>query len=520
VLRQPTAIPELANIDISHPFLMAQFFRHPPQVTFDTDGIPRLSGLTDDEPMVRKPPSQQRRAKKEPSESSVALSELGSLPSTVTGPNIPFPSVIHDAPFASNLTRQRSNSMAYASPTPPIPNHPSYSPHASILANMTVDRNPLLPSLRPHVSSRSSTSTSAASTSDASACSPRIRNPTNRHEPYRVPAPRHRYSITEFSTPETHASMYSSSYPYTRHGSLPYAGMECYRPSLQAHSQHSTESFSSHPSHPMNPYWSGEVPLPGPSTESQYLGYPSRGYSTGSWPVMYQSQPSPLHSPQSFYSVPSIQSGQLANGEPPESHSSQNNLGPRGDYRQSDNFGQHLVQTPADTYSGHVAHANATEQPSQRPWYAPVIEGQQISQPVVETPAFARAEMPPHMIAPQPIQHLSSFLPQTGYSPLLPSTAAYGTDAHAPELTSEKSEVKLEQDFSPRRRFSGTSGQDGYVTVPPPPSYIHSGIPVVQSAKSANFEYGEHPDTDPKPHNRSSDYTPKVYSQKGSLDPT
>jgi len=60
-LQTPTSVPELANLDIDQCFLKAKYFRHPPQVTIDEEGLPRFAGLTDEEPMVRKPPSQQRK---------------------------------------------------------------------------------------------------------------------------------------------------------------------------------------------------------------------------------------------------------------------------------------------------------------------------------------------------------------------------------------------------------------------------------------------------------------------------
>lgn len=60
LLRSPTSDARLSSLTISHDFLCSKFFRHPPLVTFDQDGKARFAGLTDAEPMVRRPPQTSR----------------------------------------------------------------------------------------------------------------------------------------------------------------------------------------------------------------------------------------------------------------------------------------------------------------------------------------------------------------------------------------------------------------------------------------------------------------------------
>lgn len=470
-LRQPGSLPELANLDISHPFLMAQFFRHPPQVTFDADQMPHFAGITDDEPMVRKPTAQPRR-KKEQSEQSTPGSHEAPLP----GPShMPIQNVSHNPPFLTTLPPRTS--LSPIGQSQPHSHHMISSPiqrhdqtFSSTLSHMSTDVNPLLPPLRPGTGSRSNTSLSAASTSDTS--SPRIRSAishNNRHEPYRIPLGRHRYSIPDISPPIPNETA-SPAYAYPRQGSLPNPGMDYYRPGMH---QASSSEFATPQSRSMG-YYSAPLASASDSSHADY------GYSLSTanqnqhapWTTMQQVAPG--DSPRSFYSTvsSSIQAGQLATGEPP--HTLLHSPNPASMYSGSQipqpDYAHPTLYSGPDFY-GRTPVSMDVNHNQVQPWYGQVSEEQAIITGGVQ-PHTQHAHNP-DIVAPQAVQHLAGFLPETGYSPLLPSSAAYASE-HAMQGNVHNGHAGVKHEpSSPGKKYMYGHPQGAYITAPPPPSYTH-----------------------------------------------
>jgi hypothetical protein len=478
-LKQPISIPELANIDISHPFLMAQFFRHPPQVTFDADQMPHFAGITDDEPMIRKPAANPRK-KKTASEQLTPSAMEASLPRPS---DLPFQTISHDPPVSSANHPPRTSLSPVAHHQQPQPHHMISSPvhdqsFSSVLSHVPTNVNPLLPPVRPGTGSRSSTSMSVASASDTS--SPRIRSSishANRHEPYRVPIPRHRYSITE-QTQNIQQEHASSPYPYPRQGSLPNPGMDYYREGIH---QVASGTFA-----PPIPYSAGHYSAPiasssnnngnnGNSEYSYTLGGPQTMHDVP-WQTAHQAI-LPSDSPRSFYSTASsLQTGQLATGEPPNVtiHQSTSHapIYTRGQIAQPGY--SHPIYGGPDFYNTtppvnmEVPHSLAT-----RPWYDQAVEEQPVQMNAMHLQNMTQSQ-PQHLLAPQAVQHLAGFLPETGYSPLLPSSAAYASDQMVQQEQShtESTNIKTEA-YNAGKHHKYEHPQGAYITAPPPPSYAH-----------------------------------------------
>lgn len=471
-------MPELANIDISHPFLMAQFFRHPPQVTFDADQMPHFAGITDDEPMVRKPTSHPRK-KKAASEQLIPGAAEGSLPPRAS--DLPFQTISHDPPVSSASQAPRTSLSLIAHHQ--HPHHMICSPahdqsFSSVLSHVPTNVNPLLPPVRPGTGSRSSTSMSIASASDTS--SPRIRSSfshANRHEPYRVPILKHRYSITE-QTQAMQQDHTSSPYSYPRQGSLPNPGMDYFREGIH---QVASAAFAS----PI-PYSAGHYSAAVASSSSvgnngnsdyRYTLEGSHHMHDIPWQTA-QNAAIPSDSPRSFYSTASsLQTGQLANGELPNAMAHQN--APPASFYTSGHIAQPGYSHPA-MYGG--ADFYTTTPPvnlenghdlATRPWYDQAVDEQPVQMNAVH-PQNTSHSQPQHLIAPQAVQHLAGLLPETGYSPLLPSSAAYASEQMGRQVSNqtEPSNVKTES-YSPSKHHNYGHPQGVYITAPPPPSYNH-----------------------------------------------
>lgn len=449
---------------------MAQFFRHPPQVTFDADQMPHFAGITDDEPMIRKPAAQPRK-KKQPSEQLTPNAREASLPGSS---QTAFQNISNDPPVVSTLPPRTSLSPTSQHRPQHMLSSQAVQPHdqslSSVLSHISTDMNPLLPPVRPSPGSRSSTGHSGASTSDSS--SPRTRpsiSHSNRHEPYKVPIPRHRYSITDMTHPIPQEHMPPYSYP--RQASLPNPGMDYYRPRMQQLS-----SFAA----PYPTHIAGQYSAPIPSTSEN--GNPDYRYTLAGaehmqqvpWPSHQQGVPPP-DSPRSFYSTTSsLQTGQLATGEPPysaELHSSgHSSMYTSGNIAQPD-YSQTTLYGPSGFYGGSHADADAGQShphPS-RPWYGHVSDGQ------IENANVGHAQVthsqPSNLIAPQAVQHLAGFLPETGYSPLLPSSAAYASDVGSQEQSRMEEVPVKSESYSPGKQGTYGPAEAAYITGPPPPVY-------------------------------------------------
>lgn len=466
-LRQPGSIPELANIDISHPFLMAQFFRHPPQVTFDAEQMPHFAGITDDEPMVRKPATQPRKKKEQSKQGSsgpqeASISTASQIPVQDVSSNPPFLPSLPPPSALSPILPQHAQHLVSSHPVPP---HDHVFP--SVLSHMSTHISPLLPAVRPGPGSRSSTSLSAASASDTS--SPRLRSSvghTYRHEPYRIPIGRHRYSVTELTPPTPQDQL--TSYPYPRQASLPNPSMDYYRPRMQ---HMSSDTFTTS---------SPQLPSQYPAAIAAPHGHGNfpHGYSFAGvehmqqWPSSQQLT-GPSDSPRSFYSTTStLQGGQLATGDPPYA-AMQHSLDANSEYTSGHiaqpDYSQAAFYGDSEFSTRPHMDVDAIQRHTARLWYEQAADCQTYR--ANGAPSHANQSQPHHLIAPQAVQHLAGFLPETGYSPLLPSSAAYGSERTGQELSQmEQSHVKSEP-YSPGKHGAYGHPRGAYITAPPPPSY-------------------------------------------------
>lgn len=512
---------------------MAQFFRHPPQVTFDADQMPHFAGITDDEPMVRKPSSHQKRKSKEQTDQLASgIAEAALLPGTS---HAPFPSVIsRDAPFSIGFPSRTSLSPLgppqNAHHMIPSPKHPTPDQtFSSVVSQMTTDVNPLLPPVRPGTGSRSSTSLSAQSTSDSS--SPRIRS-TVRHEPYRIPSGRTRYSVTESTPPQVDVSG-PSPYTYPRQGSLPNPGVDYYRNQAQ---QNAVETFAAPAPYSRSVEQYGLQAGRFPDSHAPDYGYtlagPEHIRQNATWPTPQQALPP--ESPRSFYSATSsLQSGQLATGEPPyaTSHaSSSSNLYSTAHVPQPDYVHPTLYSGP-DFY-GRTPINMDHGQSHVRPWYGQASDSYTLPRSTSHVQgggglAHAQYSQPPQLLAPQAVQHLSGLLPQTGYSPLLPASAAYASEP----MMQNHSQQDNQSHVKPEPRSPGKSSSHeeqqrqqqyeqpqygGYVTAPPPPCYTHPAQAVSQDVKAHTLDDGSE---EAKPFSAPQYPTSGIYGISQSEDP-
>lgn len=476
-LRQPGSIPEIANIDISHPFLMAQFFRHPPQVTFDADQMPHFAGITDDEPMIRKPHVQQRRKREQSDQMTPSLVEASLLP--VPGQSSSQQNTVQNPPLLAPLPPRTSlspigPSHPYQTMNSPI-QHPEQN-FTSIASHMTTDMNPLLPPVRPGTGSRSSTGLSNASASDSSS-SPRMRSTlhqTIRHEPYRIPSGRSRYSSIIDSTPSPHIENGQSPYSYPKQASLPNQGIDYYR---NIGRQESSEAFAKPYSRSLEQHYPMSMAT-GPSNGSQDYRYTlasPEAVHTPAWPMSSQGEAS--DNSQGYYST--MQSGQLATGEPPHNmtHPQASESGPVYAPQQAPHstYSHPTLYAGPDFYS-RTPVAMENNQGQARQWYGQGQEQYAMHGRTAASShpnhAFPQQE---HLIAPQAVQHLSGLLPQTGYSPLLPASAAYANElpTHDSIQHFDNGHQLKSEPYSPGKQSSYDQQQQSYITAPPPPSYTH-----------------------------------------------
>lgn len=159
---------------------MAQYFRHPPQVSFGEDGLPTFAGLTDDEPMVRRVSHRPRRRRdrsemqtwnsaRQPSGQGRSV-ESDCMPSSI-GVQHGAGVTSHTTPTSVSATVAEASAQAQKLPTTSAAQAPSAQN-----ANGTTAVTSANDSRR---SSRSSIGGYRSSTTDPV-----------RHEPYRIPTGR------------------------------------------------------------------------------------------------------------------------------------------------------------------------------------------------------------------------------------------------------------------------------------------------------------------------------------------
>lgn len=237
------------------------------------------------------------------------------------------------------------------------------------------------------------------------------------------------------------------------------------------------------------------------------------------WPPSQQGVP-PSDSPRSFYSAASsLQTGQLATGEPPYSamlhNSGTSSMYTSGNIAQPDYAQPTMYGGGAGFYGGPRAEIEANQHPSfpTRPWYGHNGEGQ-VDLANGGHPHVAHPQ-PSNLIAPQAVQHLAGFLPETGYSPLLPSSAAYASEAHVQEESGiEQSHVKAEV-YSPGKQGTYSHPETAYITAPPPPEYTQP-VQVFQEEAKACQTDGSQKETQKY---QSLEYTASSVYDPGMQDP-
>lgn len=470
---------------------MAQFFRHPPQVTFDADQMPHFAGITDDEPMVRRPHVPQRRKREQSGQITPNAVEATLLPGSSHGS---FQNITQEPPVVAPFP----SSTSISSLSPHNPNHMMHSPmqhgagqtFASTASHLSIDTNALVAPVRPPTGSRSSTGLSNQSTPDIT--SPRLRSgqhSSNRHEPYRLPSSRNRYSNLEF-TPSPHVENLQPMFPFPKQASLPNPGMDYYRNSSQ---QGTSESFHTPYSRSLeHDSWPSSEMMGGHKQDQQYTLAGSEPVTNAAWPM--SNGLARQDAPHDFYAASSyMQTGQLATGAAPLSVQDTHAIayGPGYPSTQPSHSGySHPALYPGPSFYSRTPMQTDQNQQDTQPWYGRAQEE------ATEAAHFQSQQLESShsqpILAPQAVQHLSGFLPQTCYSPLLPSSAAYAngyaTDSqpsdHPQDASSSRSgrQVKAEPS-SPGKQGTYDSNSQGYVTAPPPPSYTHPNETYAEEGK-------------------------------------
>ena len=168
-------VPELRNLEISHLFLMAQHFRHPPQVIIGADQLPHFAGITDGNTVARKMPRPRQHSEPKYTPTSPSNSSTATVP-YLKVPESPSPHYYHPLLSTSAVSAQQSMMPATTEYSSTSRSPHLSSPRSSITALVT-----------PAGLTRSNSSVSDAGDLNVARVLLRRRSTSSgiRHEPYR-----------------------------------------------------------------------------------------------------------------------------------------------------------------------------------------------------------------------------------------------------------------------------------------------------------------------------------------------